>query len=182
MAADDGRRRAAPLIGEPDRPVFGDPDQAVPRQPLERDAHRRRTDAEPLGEVPRPRHLALVLDVVDRLEVPLGGFRTVEGWVAAGAHADGIYAHSASEGSTSKPGASGPWTRSRCQPAAAIIAALSVQRSKGGITTRSPLNRAPTASRSARLAATPPTTATVVAPVRSAAISRPATSWSTAAN
>ena len=33
-----------------------------------------------------------------------------EGRIAGGAHADGIYAHSASEGSTSKPGVSGPWT------------------------------------------------------------------------
>ena len=80
--------------------------------------------------------------------------------------------------STRTPPGTGPRRTPECparapagaaSPAAAIIAALSVQRSKGGTTTRRPLNRALTASRSARLAATPPTTATVPAPVRSTA-------------
>ena len=136
----------------------------------------RSADPEPLSKAARTRHLALVLDVVDRLEVALGCLRSLRGRdrrrSSRGAQGR-IYAHSASEGSTSKPGSSGPWTRIAASRRPRSSRRCPCRDRRAGSPREARWKRAVTASRSARLAATPPTTAIVVAPVRSAAACEP---------
>ena len=73
VPAHDGRGRHGTHLRELDRMVGAHPHPAVSDQPLQTDGCRRRAHPEPFGQAPWPRDLTLVLDVVDRLQVPLDG-------------------------------------------------------------------------------------------------------------
>ncbi len=72
MAAERAERGAAAGVGEPHAAVALVLEQPLLGEPAHHPAHRRRGDAEPLGDVGRRRRAAAAaLELVDRLEIVL---------------------------------------------------------------------------------------------------------------